>query len=136
MCPLDLQAPLRREAELKADQTVNKSEIEAKSRKRQRQHTEQESCTNQLIEVLRAEVLEMKKIVLETVEANKKYQAEAAVTQIRRRLGGCRACQVAQASESCRHCYRCGQEGHLSRGCQQSREQQGNWRGLLSRDPQ
>lgn len=117
-------------------ETGNNKEIAKKGKKNQGRNTDQGEDTSQLIEGLKAEVQEIKKLVQETVEATKKNQTEGTDTQSRRRPRGCRACQDAQLGESCRHCYRCGQEGHLSRGCRRSREQQGNWRGLLSGDPQ
>lgn len=49
---------------------------------------------------------------------------------------GCQSYREAQVGDTCRHCYRCGQEGHFSQGCRQNRFPQGNRRMLLSRDPQ
>lgn len=86
------------------------------------------------IEVLRAEVLEMKKLMLQAVEATKTRPTEKTFTPHGSRPRGCRACQEAQIGDSCRHCFKCGQEGHLSRGCRRIREQQGNETGLPSRD--
>ena len=87
------------------------------------------------IEALKAEVLEMKKLMLQTVEATKARPTERTFTTSRSRPRGCRACQEAQIGDSCRHCFKCGQEGHLSRGCRRTREQQGNETGLPSWDP-
>ena len=87
------------------------------------------------IEVLKAEVLEMKKFMLQTVETTKARLTEKTFTPSRSRPRGCRVCQEAQIGDSCRHCFRCGQEGNLSRGCRRTREQQGNETGLPSWDP-
>ena len=114
---------------------TNTADLRAKSKKGQGRSTEQDSSTSHLIEGLRAELLEMKKLVLESAEANKKMQADRADrSSARNRPRGCRACREAQIGESCRHCFKCGQDGHLSRGCRQGREQQGNESGLPSRD--
>jgi len=86
------------------------------------------------IEMLKAEVREIKKLMLQTVEATQGRTTEKTFTPSRGRPRGCRACQEAQIGDSCRHCFRCGQEGHLSRGCRRTREQQGNETGLPSWD--
>ncbi len=91
--------------------TVNNREMVKKGKKNQGRNTEQETGMRQLIH-------EIKKLVLETVETTKKNLTERTTAHSYRRLSGCRVCQEAQLSESCRHC---GQEGHLSRGCQRSR---------------
>lgn len=87
------------------------------------------------LEELRAEVLEIRKMMLQTVGATQGRPTEKTFTSSRSRPRGCRACQEAQIGDSCRHCFKCGQEGHLSRGCRRMREQQGNGTGLPSRDP-
>lgn len=71
--PHDVQPPLGGEAAIK-DDTVNDREIMKKDKKNQRRNTEQETGMSQLIEGLKAEVLEIKKLMLETVEATKKNQ--------------------------------------------------------------
>uniref|UniRef100_A0A3B3WSE5 CCHC-type domain-containing protein n=1 Tax=Poecilia mexicana TaxID=48701 RepID=A0A3B3WSE5_9TELE len=88
------------------------------------------------IEGLKAEMLELKKLVLETMEVTKKHQTERATTRSYSRPRGCPACREAQSGEMYTHCYKCGQGGHLARGCRQNRGQQGNWKGLLGSDPQ
>lgn len=105
-------------------------EARGKSKKSQGPKTEIDP-----IEVLKAEVLELKKLMLQTVEATQARPAEKTFTPSRSRPRGCRACQEAQIGDFCRHCFKCGQEGHLSRGCRRTREQQGNETGLPSRDP-
>lgn len=110
--------------------TVTNCEAGGKSKKRQGPNTETDP-----IEILKAEVLEMKKLMLQTVEATKARPTEKMFIPSRSRPRGCRACQEAQIGDSCRHCFKCGQEGHLSRGCRRTREQQGNGTGLPSWDP-
>lgn len=110
--------------------TIPTHETGRKSKKNQ----EPRQTQTNTIEALKAEVLEMKKLMLQTVEATKPRVTEKIPMSGRSRPKGCRACQEAHMGESCRHCFRCGQEGHLSRGCRRSREQQGNETGLPGRD--
>lgn len=111
--------------------------VGATAKEKQGQSKGPDPETAMLIEGLRADVLEVKKMCNETLEATKSRSSR--VTQpsaAARWTRGCQACREAQVGDTCRHCYRCGQEGHLSRGCRQNRSTQGNGRGLLSRDPQ
>lgn len=97
------------------------------SKKKQVQSRGPDPETVKLIEGLKAEVQEIKKL----------YTESGAVTPKRTftRAKGCQACREAGTGDTCRHCFRCGQEGHLSRGCRQ-RNLQGNGTGLLKRDQQ
>ncbi|XP_041845680.1 uncharacterized protein LOC121642796 [Melanotaenia boesemani] len=78
--------------------------------------------TVKLIEGLRAEVQEIKKLYTESSATTRK-------PPLARGAKGCQVCREAGAGDTCRHCFRCGQEGHLSRGCRQSRNLQGNGGG-------
>lgn len=118
------------DASVAAVDTVTHREAGGKSKRSQGPKTETDP-----IEVLKAEVLEIKKLMLQTVEATQARPTEKTFTPSRSRPRGCRVCQEAQIGDSCRHCFKCGQEGHLSRGCRRAREQQGNGTGLPSRDP-
>lgn len=131
------QSVFRGEAEVQhaATDMADKVEVTSKNKKCQARCTEPNIDSNKQIEDLRAEIMEMKKVVLETVGASRQPQPGVFMNNPRQRPLGCRSCQEAQRGESCSHCYRCGQEGHLSRGCRQRREQ-GNGRGLLGRDRQ
>lgn len=114
-----------------------KKESLIKDKKKQAQSKENDNNTTKAIEDLRANVMEMTKVFRETMEATRS-QFHPPVTPLRteRRPKGCRLCQEAQRGEECRHCYRCGQDGHLSRGCRQQRPASGNGRGLLNWTPQ
>ena len=104
-------------------------------KKKQGKGKELEGDPSKSIEDLKAEVLEIKKMFLETMEAARsQHQANTRPPSAVKWTKGCKACQEANVGESCSHCYRCGQEGHLSRGCRLRRPAQGNGSGLLSRD--
>lgn len=117
--------------------TLRKDIVIGKDMKKQIQGKETDNETAKAIEDLRANVMEMTKVFRETMEATRS-QFHLPVTPLRteRRSKGCRSCQEAQRGEECRHRYRCGQDGHLSRGCRQQRPASGNGRGLLSWTPQ
>ncbi len=139
ICPFESQLHYQCGMEPKRDDraSVVKGDSATISKKSQGKRDGADSNTSQLIEQLRAEVLEMKKMVNETMETAKLRGRTDRVTPVNtNRQRGCRACQEARVGEQCEHCFRCGQEGHLSRGCRRPREQQGNGRGLLRRDPQ
>ena len=77
--------------------------------------------TTKLIEGLKADVMEVKKMFSETLGATKSHPSTDTGPSIAVRwTRGCQACREAQDSESCTHCYRCGQEGHLSHGTHSS----------------
>ncbi|KAI2652209.1 Gag-Pol polyprotein [Labeo rohita] len=139
ICPVESQLHSRGYMDPKSNDSspAVKADSTSISKKSQVKQKEADPSMSQLIEQLRAEVLEMKRMVNETMETAKaKGRAERVIPVNANRLRGCRACQEARAGEQCNHCFRCGQEGHLSRGCRRPREQQGNGRGLLRRDPQ
>lgn len=130
------QPPLNSEPDRK-DETQTKGGEGGATKKKQGQNKGLDSETAKLIEGLKADVLEVKKMFNETLEATKvRSSMDSRFSPTTRRARGCQMCREAQLGDLCRHCYRCGQEGHLSRGCRQARITQGNGRGLLSRDPQ
>ncbi len=117
--------------------TLMKDIIIGKDKKKQIQGKETDNETAKAIEDLRANVMEMTKVFRETMEATRsQFHPPVTLLRTERRSKGCRSCQEAQRGEECRHCYRCGQDGHLSRGCRQQRPASGNGRGLLSWSPQ
>ncbi|KAL0160502.1 hypothetical protein M9458_044227, partial [Cirrhinus mrigala] len=139
ICPLESQLHSRSYMDPKSNDSspAVKADSTSISKNSQVKQKEADPSMSQLIEQLRAEVLEMKRMVNETMETAKaKGRTERVIPVNASRLQGCRACQEARAGEQCNHCFRCGEEGHLSRGCRRPREQQGNGRGLLRRDPQ
>lgn len=139
ICPFKSQLHSQGHMEPNRDDRVPavKADSATNSRRSQVKGGVADSNTSQLIEQLRAEVLEMKKMMNETMETAKlRGRTERATLVNVSRQRGCRACQEARVGEQCEHCFRCGQEGHLSRGCRRPREQQGNGRGLLCRDAQ
>lgn len=118
------------------DDALSKEATTPREKKRQGQNNGTAIDTAKAIEDLRADVMEMTKMFSQTIQAAKSL-AHVNVTPVSadRRQRGCKSCRDAQKGEMCSHCYRCGQDGHFSRGCRQ-RTMQGNERGLLSRDPQ
>ena len=116
--------------------TVDKGEVSSKNKKCQARCKDEDTESSKQINDLKAEILEMKKMFLETVGASKQQSLpHAPMNAPRYRPPACRACQESGRGESCSHCFRCGQEGHLSRGCRQRRDQ-GNERGLPGQDRQ
>ena len=81
--------------------------------------------TQQIMEELRTE---MKQMFLEVMETARRPPGS------RLRERGCQRCREENKGESCAHCYRCGQEGHSSRGCRAQRTWSGNEQGLSRRD--
>ena len=50
---------------------------------------------------------------------------------------GCPACACAGVSDSCRHCWKCGSDPHVSFDCpKRNYKNKGNGQSLLGRDPQ
>lgn len=123
------------EAQHVATDMADKVEVTSKNKKCQAQCPDQNIDSQKQIEDLRAEIMEMKRVILQTVGASKQPQPAVFMNTPRQRPLGCKSCREAQRGESCSHCYRCGQEGHLSWGCRRRREQ-GNGRGLLGQDRQ
>ena len=81
----------------------------------------------QLVEELRTE---MKQMFLTVMETSRRPPGP------RQREKGCQKCREEGVGENCSHCFKCGQEGHLSRGCRVQRASSGNGQGLLRRDYQ
>ncbi|KAK0151786.1 hypothetical protein N1851_006834 [Merluccius polli] len=81
--------------------------------------------TQQIVEELRAEMKRMFQAVMETSPLGPTQRAR-----------GCRKCREEEMGEHCPHCFKCGQEGHFSRGCRVQRTSSGNGQGLLRRDHQ
>ncbi|CAI5638261.1 unnamed protein product [Oreochromis niloticus] len=91
-----------------------------------------------LVKELRNEVAEVRQMVLASLNAGKsqttKRMSEAAADT--RRKKGCRTCQSNGDGDNCTHCFKCGQPGHISRGCRAPLQLQGNARGPLPQDQQ
>lgn len=91
-----------------------------------------------LVKELRNEVAEVRQMVLASLNAGKsqttKRTSDAAADT--RRKKGCRTCQSNGEGDNCTHCFKCGQPGHISRGCRAPLQLQGNARGPLPRDQQ
>ncbi len=101
--------------------------VTVKAVKGKENKAEQTMSTQQMMEELRTEV---KQMLLTVMEAN---HHPPVMTQ---RLKGCQKCRSEGAGENCPHCFKCGQEGHFSRGCRLQRQLPGNRPGLRGRDHQ
>lgn len=89
-----------------------------------------------LVTELKAEVAKVKQMVLASLNASKSQPTQKPPDNARARVRGCRTCRSNGEGDSCAHCFRCGQTGHISRGCRASRLLQGNDGGPLPRDQQ
>lgn len=115
------------------DVAAEREEVPLTVKKKQSKVKELNVGSNEGIADLKAEVLEMKKMLLETMEATKlHHHPRTRPSSAAKWTKRCKACQETNVGESSNHCYRCGQEGLLSRGCRLKRPTQGNKRGLLS----
>ncbi|KAL1022532.1 hypothetical protein UPYG_G00028950, partial [Umbra pygmaea] len=83
--------------------------------------------TQQVVEELRAEMKQMFRAVMEA-------SPRPLVPKLRGK--GCKKCREEEKGENCPHCFKCGQEGHFSRGCRVQRPSSGNGQGLLRWDHQ
>lgn len=120
----------------KRDVAAEREEVSSTLKKKQSKVKELDVDSNSIAD-LKAEVMEIKKMFLETMEAARLHHHPGTrPPSVVKWTKGCKACQETNVGESCNHCYRCGQEGHLSRGCRLKRPAQGNGRGLLSQDRQ
>lgn len=59
---------------------------------------------------------EMRQMLLMVMEANHHPPV------MKQRPKGCQKCRSEGAGENCPHCFKCGQEGHFSRGCRVQRQ--------------
>ena len=90
--------------------------------------TKQESINaQQIMEELRTE---MRQMFLAAMEASHRPLGP------RQRERGCQKCREEKVGETCSHCFKCGLEGHFSRGCRGQGSMSGNGRGLLRWDQQ
>lgn len=89
-----------------------------------------------LVRELKTEVAEMRRMVLASMSANKPPNPSHVMRNNGTRKGSCKSCQDKGEESTCSHCFKCGQPGHISRGCRAPRQLQGNARGLLQRDQQ
>lgn len=119
------------------EEAQGKEAVAIREKKKQAQIKGAGTDTTKAIEELRADMMEMTKMFCETIQAARSVSyAKMTPLSAERRPRGCKPCQDALRGETCNHCYRCGQDGNLSRGCRQRKPEQGKDRGLLSRDPQ
>ncbi|MGH0135501.1 UNVERIFIED_CONTAM: hypothetical protein FKN15_015028 [Acipenser sinensis] len=138
MAQHDTRAKQEQQAQIEPDEHMGPATpLEEKGKKKRTYERGAESDTREMVQELRTEMAELRKMLVTSLENSyKPPQWRPTGTQQRTRPKGCRACIANGAGESCRHCYRCGQSGHLTRRCQSPREPQGNGEGLLLRDPQ
>ena len=97
--------------------------------------TDEKSSVKELVAEIKALKGEMATL-REEVKKNKgqgeaQGKNQAGVVKGKRR--GCEKCRAEGCGDSCRHCWKCGDGGHLSYNCHKA---QGNFPRLLSRDRQ
>lgn len=102
--------------------TVTVKAVKGKENKK-----EQAFSTQQMMEELRTEMKQMLSVVLE---------ASHHPPLRRPRLKGYQKCRNEGAGDNCSHCFKCGQDGHFSRGCRAQRQLPENRSGLPGRDHQ
>lgn len=91
-----------------------------------------EAGIHAMVSELKTEMAEMRKMWMASMatETKQGYQRQPGMERGMRKKG-CRACQEIGEGENCKHCFRCGKVGHVSRGCRAPRQLQGNGEGLL-----
>lgn len=77
--------------------------------------------TQKIMEELRNDMKQMFLTVMETSHRPPRQ---------RQRERGCQQCREGNVGESCPHCFKCGQDGHFSRGCRRQGALSGNGNGL------
>ena len=106
-----------------------------KTKVAQVQSNEEKSSVKELvadIKALRGEVATLR----EEVKKNKGQGGAQGKSQdgvVKGKRRGCENCRAEGCGDSCRHCWKCGDGGHLSYNCNKT---QGNFPRLLSRDRQ
>ncbi|CAI5695406.1 unnamed protein product [Oreochromis niloticus] len=88
---------------------------------------ETKTDTQQIIEELRNEMKQMFMAAMET---------SPCTMAPKQREKGYKKCKEEEKGENCLHCFKCGREGHYSRGCRAPRLSSGNGEGLLRWDQQ
>lgn len=83
-----------------------------------------------LVRELQTELAGMKQIVLASMSTGKPQNSKQMAENKDTRKRGCRTSQDKGEGGSCSHCFKCGQLGHISRGCRAPRQVQGYFRGL------
>lgn len=114
-------APVQSSAKLRESQTA----VAVKTVKGKETKSESTN-TQQIIEELRKE---MKQMFMTVMENSPRPSGP------KQREKGCKKCREEGKGENCSHCFKCGREGHFSRGCRAQR-QSGNGDGLLRWDQQ
>lgn len=116
-------APFKRTSKAKEpNTTVAVTTVKGKENK-----NEQALSTQQMMEELRIEMKQMLSAAL---------QASHHPPLMKPRQKGCQQCRNEGAGDDCLHCFKCGQDGHFSRGCRAQRQLPGNRPGLLGKDHQ
>lgn len=101
--------------------------VTVKAVKGKENKNEQAFSTQQMMEEL---CTEMKQILSAVLEASHHPPLR------RPRLKGCQKCRNEGAGDNCSHCFKCGLDGHFSRGCRAHRQLPENRSGLPGRDHQ
>ena len=93
--------------------TLEKSEVKAK-----------QSPQDNMFQAMAAQIAELKNCV--AALQTKDHQSKDQRFRDGPRPRGCRPCRAAGQGDTCRHCFKCGGENHIARGCRGIRSYQGN----------
>ncbi|OCT55300.1 hypothetical protein XELAEV_18003192mg [Xenopus laevis] len=98
-------------------------------------HQDTKSDMHNTIIQLQKEMAEIKSLLRNSV-GNRTNTSKCLEPRQRTFKQSCEACKAVNQEQNCNHCFKCGQYGHLARGCRVTKQHSGNGWWLLQRDMQ